>query len=162
MENQDDVAALFEISFPTSPMPAKYVLDNVDQNHEIIQALGKYVLGKSWKDVTLLEWRLSEPSLGVVRDYVTIEAYIYYMPSVLLGALEDLRFMEMALEAILPYNREHVARGKWWSMFISYLSQSRKQCIFKFIEYVERNFWNDVGPSNQVSLFDARAIWNVA
>jgi hypothetical protein len=49
------------------------------------------------------------------QAYLEPATFMYYLPSIIIGVSREMEFWDFALEAIIPYNKNRVPRGRWWS-----------------------------------------------
>jgi hypothetical protein len=152
---------LIETAFPLQPRPiAFFSAEGIDAlNHDIPQELGKRIAGRPWTEVTLMDWRMIGVSPVIARHYVAPASFMYYVPSILMAAFWQIDFIDFALEGIIPHNKYHSPRGKWWSEFSSSASAHQRLALSAFLSHVRLMFWDRIGPANQDLLEHAENIW---
>jgi hypothetical protein len=99
-------------------------------------------------------------SPALARRYLEPATFLYYVPSIILGVSREIDFIGFALEAIIPDNKEHVPRGKWWSEFSRIASPHQRTALSEFLVHVRLAFWDTVGPANQYLLERAENVWS--
>jgi len=107
-----------------------------------------------------MDWRMMGAPPSVTRVYLEPTAFMYYVPSIVLGAYREMDFIDWALEAIIPYNKRHIPRGKWWFEFLSSASPSQRQALSAFLADIRSQTWDEIGPENQYLLDIAESIWS--
>lgn len=129
----NNVKAEIYNSFPATPIPSdlfgKYHR-NDDIENEIAARLGAH----KWTEISERDWRMLGVSVPIVMRYMTPAAYIYYMPSLLIAALNNNSF-DYAVEALIPPNQRHEPRGIWWQQFMQTLSLVQRRAIKRFLAY---------------------------
>jgi hypothetical protein len=65
-----------------------------------------------------MDWRMVGVSPAVSRLHLEPATFLYDVPSVLLGVYPKFDFIEYALESVIPFNQNHVPRGRWWFGFV--------------------------------------------
>ena len=71
----------------------------------------------------------------------------------------DIEWIEVALDGIVPYNKERRPRGKWWAAFLEGASIRQRTALSAFLEYIRIFHWDSIGIANQVLLSEAEVIW---
>jgi hypothetical protein len=94
------------------------------------------------------------------RDYFEPSAFLYYVPSLLINTFAAPSFLEFALEAIVPNNRAHAPRGKWWQEFSEGITSDQRATFAAFLAQIRREFWETIGPANQAIAYNAETIWS--
>jgi hypothetical protein len=161
MSESKKLLDLIETAFPVQPRPtAFFSAEGIDAiNHDIPQELSKRIAGRPWTEVTLMDWRMIGVSPVISRRYLEPASFMYYVPSILLGVFWQIDFVEFALEGIIPHNKHHSPRGKWWSEFSSCASSRQRLALSAFLSHVRLMFWDRIGPANQSLLERAENIW---
>ena len=62
-----------------------------------------------------MDWRMVGTPPCISRLYLEPATFMYYLPSIIIGVSREMEFWDFALEAIIPYNKNRVPRGRWWS-----------------------------------------------
>ncbi|QQR68902.1 MAG: hypothetical protein IPI58_08745 [Alphaproteobacteria bacterium] len=130
-------------AFPVSPMPRSFFQSEEDSASllELPSDLRGRVMGKKWHEVTHDDWAWLG-GLSHFRDYMTTEAYIYYVPSVLLDSIHS-NYFQHGVEVVLPDNQQHMPRGEWWKDFVGSLNGKQKEAIRLFLQRVRALATND-------------------
>jgi hypothetical protein len=161
MVEHDIFLELVGTAFPLEPLPTEFFWserkDRLDL--DIPQELGSRISGRSWTNVTLQDWRMIGVSPAVARHYLEPATFMYYVPSIIIGALQQIDCIEFALEAIVPGNRNREPRGKWWSQFSASASPRQRATLAAFTGHARLTHWDTIGPSNQSLLEHAENIW---
>jgi len=153
---------LVRTAFPVEPAPTQFFWAEGKDSliGDISQELGNRISGRPWTDVTLMDWRMTGTSPAVARRYLEPATFMYYLPSVLVGALKEIEFIELALEGIIPENKNHVPRGKWWFEFSGIASPRQRAALSAFLAHIRLVSWYKIGPANQYLLERAENIWS--
>jgi len=93
------------------------------------------------------------------REYLQPATFVYYVPSIILGACRAPDFICDALEVIIPHNQKHVPRGQWWFEFAGVVSPTQRKAFLAFLADVRRTAWDAIGLSSQEWLTIAEGIW---
>jgi hypothetical protein len=153
---------LIKAAFPAEPVPAQFFWkegkDSLDL--DIPQELRNRILGRPWTEVTLMDWRMTGTSPVVARRYLEPATFMYYVPSIIVGVSQDIGFVELALEGIIPDNKYHVPRGQWWSEFSGIASLDQRTALSAFLSHVRLMSWDKIGPASQYFLEHAESVWS--
>jgi hypothetical protein len=113
--------------------------------------------GRRWPDIKLSDWLMIGAAPCVARSYLEPLTYLYYLPSLLVGVFDNLDYLDWALEGILPFNKAHTPRGKWWVTFSAAVSASQRATLRSFLTTVCSA--NPTDLREQALLADAGVIW---
>lgn len=145
-------------AFPVSPVPA-VLFDAQNPNPggylpgDVVSSFG----GKRWIDVSLLDWRNS-PGGTLVRSYLSVEAFVYYLPSALKVSLEDRDFFSYGLECLLPRNKNREPKGEKWAEFSRALTDAQRSCVVEFLKIGAEGEFSD--PSIPYESDIALRLWS--
>jgi hypothetical protein len=162
MIENEKLLDLIGTAFPVEPQPISFFWAAGEHalDRDIPQELKNRIAGRRWNEITLMDWRMIGTSPVVARSYLEPAIFIYYVPSIIVGTSHQIEFMDFALEAIIPDNKHHVPRGKWWSEFAGIASPGQRLALSAFLSHVRLMFWDRIGPANQSLLEHAENIWN--
>jgi hypothetical protein len=143
-------------SFPTEPVPHEFFWAKRESpiERDIPKELRERLAGRRWPEITLTDWRMIGTPPAIARDYLRPSTFCYYLPSLLLSVLGEPDFLEWALEALIPLNKAHEPRGKWWGGFVGAVSESQRATLRSFLTIVD-----PADPANQSLLSIAETIW---
>lgn len=158
MTSIDELSDILQRAFPVEPLPHRFFRGEPPQD-EFSDALRVRLQGRRWTEVSMLDWRMVAAT-PVARDYMEPSAYRYYLPSLMLGGLEDLQFLDWALEAILPGNQHHVPRGTWWSAFVAAMSRDHRRALQAFLGLLRSRHWDEMGLDGREMTAKAEALWS--
>ncbi len=146
-------------AFPVEPVPQRFftATHQFVPNDEFDKGLMQRIFGRAWTEVTLLDWRMIA-SPWVVRDRLEPKTYLYYLPSLLLGGLAETEFLNWALEAIVPNNKNWVPRGVWWHEFAAFVSADQKQILTDFLCLVREEHRDEIHANDDL-VRAGKAIW---
>ena len=112
MKSRLNIKTAFKNAFPTRPIPSQLFLDGLEiKNWDIPGELQNRLLSHEWTRVSIEDWASIGP-IASIKSYVTPMAFRYYLPSILLGSIENLTYWDLGLEALLPNNFKRVQR-RW-------------------------------------------------
>ena len=148
-------------AFPSEPAPGR-VLWNASGEWEddIGLELLNRVQGKGWIDVSLLDWSMVGASPAVSRSYIDPSVFVYYLPSILIGAYENIRYLDFALDSLLPSNKERRPRGEWWFKFHAALSEKQRQTIVRFLERLREEYAGKLNDGEIELILIAEQLWS--
>lgn len=127
-------AVLIRAAFPTEPLPASFFREDADvEEGDIPYQLQAHFLSKKWNEVSLLDW-ISTAPIGSIVTYLTADTFRYYTPSILIGSLEDVRYLDWGIEAVLPHNQRLEPRGEWWKTFFGGFTSTQRIAIREFLK----------------------------
>ena len=160
MTTADQISELIHASFPVDPLPGQFFwADGIEPLGDMPEEIRNRIAGRSWAEITLPDWAMMGTAPVVARGYFDPNAFRYYLPSLLVGVLRDIAYVDWALEAILPANRKRRPKGKWWQEFSEGISVKQRAAICAFLEGLRGLFWDRIGPAAQQSVVEAEAIW---
>jgi hypothetical protein len=152
---------LVKTSFPVEPLPSNFFRPEgiASLDLDIPQELRNRISGRPWTNLTLLDWRMIGASPIVARRYLEPATFMYYVPSLLVGASQEIEFIQFALEAIIPDNEIHVPRGEWWFEFSGIATPPQRAALAAFLAHVRRTSWDTIGSQNQYLLERSETVW---
>lgn len=156
----EELSELIHTAFPAGPMPSKYWLDGVELLSDASQELANRIAHRPWVDVTMLDWTMTGTHAATARNYFDADAFRYYLPSLLVGGLNDLRFIDWPLECLLPRGRKRRTAGKWWQTFLAGFSVEQKDAIRRYLIVVRRMLDGSVHLSELHFIDEAQVIWD--
>ena len=100
--------------FPKIPIP-KEILQSACtfSDDDISESVRKVLHLKSWDEVLLNNWLRCTASTTTLMYFITPQAFHYYLPSLLTGVIDDLGYFDWGVNALLPYNKNHVRKSTW-------------------------------------------------
>jgi hypothetical protein len=149
-------------AFPLDPLPIRFFWaeGRVPLDDDIAQELRNKISGRPWTEITLEDWLKTGVAVVVNRSYIEPAAFIYYVPSFIVGVSHDIKSLYMALDAITPFNKNHVPRGKWWFEFSEIASPRQREAICAFLAHIRLMYWDTIGLDDQDLLERAENIWS--
>ena len=124
--------------FSKTPIPNEILLSTYTfSDDDISESVRKELHMKSWDEVLLNNW-LSIASIPTLMYFITPKAFYYYLPSLLTGVIDDSGYFDWGVNALLPYNKNHVRKSTWWTEYESLFSTSQRQVMMSFLGYVEK------------------------
>jgi hypothetical protein len=163
MMTTDQLSELLHASFPVEPLPRFFWRAGTEQlPGDIPDALWKRLAHRPWLDVTMSDWTMvgAAPAL-LARIYLDPDAFRYYLPSLLVGVLADIGYVDWAVECLLPAGSQRRTDRKEWTEFRDGLSEKQRDAIRAYLTGVRSMLGNPVNPADQhLHLLDEAAlIW---
>ena len=155
----EELSELVHAAFPAEPMPSRYWLDDAELLSDIPQELANRIAHRPWVNVTMLDWTMTGAHAATARNYFDADAFRYYLPSLLVGGLKDLRFIDWPLECLLPAGRKRRTTGKWWQAFLAGFSVEQKDAVRRYLIGVRRMLDGSVDLSELHFIDEAQLIW---
>jgi hypothetical protein len=161
MTTVDQISKLIHASFPVDPLPDEFWLAGAIRRplDDIAEELQKRIAERPWVEITIRDWAMTGVSTDIVRRYLTPNAFRYYLPSLLVGALRDTGYVDWALDSILPANHKRRPKGEWWEEYSGGFSARQRTAVCAFVEGIRVLFWDNIGPAAQQQIVDAEAFW---
>jgi len=146
-------------SFPPEPIPQSFFWSEGDEafQPDIPMGLQTRLSGRRWPEVKLNDWLMVGAPPCIARRYLEPSVFVYYLPSLFVGVFDDLPHLDWVLEGIIPFNKTHTPRGKWWARFDACISESQRAALRSFLRLIRSTSLTDL--RDQALLFDAEAIW---
>lgn len=143
-------------AFPVNPIPKDFFrsADGFVQDMQI--ELANRVRGRAWPSLSLMDWRMIGSGPASWREYLWPGTFAYYVPSVLIDTVSEPTFVDLALEAIVPFNRQHSPRGDWWFSFAAAFDDPQRQAIRDFLAALRQA---PLGGGDEKLVSVADAIW---
>jgi hypothetical protein len=95
----------------------------------------------------------------LVRDYLDPDAFRYDLPSLLVGVLRGLGYVDWALECLLPAGRKRRTDRREWTEFWDGLSEKQRDAIRSYLKGVRSMLGNPADPADQhLQLLDQAAV----
>jgi hypothetical protein len=154
----EKLSELVRAAFPVAPLPRRYWLDGTEPVSDIPQELAKRIAYRPWVDVTMLDWTMTGAHAGTSRRYFDADAFRYYLPSLMVGGLNDLGYVDWPLECLLPAGRKRRTTGQWWQAFWTGFSIEQKDAVRRYLIGVRQMLGsNRLGELNFTD--EAQVIW---
>ncbi|WP_316194655.1 DUF6714 family protein [Bradyrhizobium sp. SZCCHNRI3052] len=131
-----DLSTLMRTAFPTEPLPDTFWIEGGAQAggdipHELVGRLAQ----RRWTDVTLYDWlMIGHPSS--VRCFLHPDTFRYYLPSLLVGVLNDTSYLDWALDSLLPAGRRRRTDRPVWLQFWEGFSDTQRNAIRFYLKQV--------------------------
>jgi hypothetical protein len=113
---------------------------------------------RRWIDVTMRDWTMVGPAC-IAKCYLHPDAFRYYLPSLLVGVLDDPGYLDWALECLLPARRKRRTDRADWTDFWDGLSGEQRDTICSYLKGVRSMLRDSVGPVEQQLFDELDAIW---
>lgn len=155
----EELSELVHAAFPAQPVPSTCWLDGVELLRDIPQELASRIAHRPWTDVTMLDWTMTGAHASTARNYFDADAFRYYLPSLLVGGLNDLRFIDWPLECLVPAGRKRRTTGEWWQAFMTGFSAEQQDLVRRYLRGVRGMLNGSVHLSELHLIDEAQAIW---
>lgn len=159
MSNKINVVDLISKAFPVEPIPKEIFIGPPSMQGDrgdIGDSLAEELQGKSWNIVSLNNW-LCTAYPSVIMGMITPAAFHYYLPSLLIGTIEDFGYFDRGASALLPNNKLHVRKSAWWFEYESLFNPAQVKAVIAFLEYIETSA-NELDESKYLAK-DAILLW---
>jgi hypothetical protein len=154
-----ELSELVHAAFLAGPMPRRYWLDDAELLSDIPQELANRIAYRRWVDVTMLDWTMTGARAGIARSYFDANAFRYYLPSLLIGGLNDFRYIDWPLECLLPAGQKRRTTGKWWQAFWTGFSVEQKDAVRRYLIGVRQILDGSIHLSELQLTDEAQVIW---
>jgi uncharacterized protein DUF6714 len=137
MNANEQLSNLLHATFPVQPMPTQFFWlkdvhdDSYEFRHDLLEWLGQ----RLWTEVKLSDWTLKR-DIVVSREHLEPVTFLYYLPSLLIGVMEQPEEIELALEAIIPPGRDRKPKRLWWRDLIETISLEQCKAIRAFVAHI--------------------------
>ncbi len=150
------------LQFPIDPIPA--VLFSTESRfisqEDIPASIQLQLIGKAWCDIGLEAWAMMGVPIDLARDYLTPEAFAYYLPSLIVGGLSCNTYLLDIVEAIAPPEKKSTSTMIWWEMLAANVSPSQKRCIMQFLVFAEDSLGARSIETKNPAVEQARLFWS--
>jgi hypothetical protein len=104
-------------------------------------------------------------SINIVREPLEPATFLYYLPSLLSGVIDDPRYLNWALEAIIPSGRDREPKSRWWIELLETISPDQIGTLLAFLSLVRKSLLRpDTSPfvimENEALTSAAETFWN--
>jgi hypothetical protein len=155
-----ELSELIRGVFPVAPMPERFWVGGVEpMEMDIPQELASRIANRPWNEVTMMAWRMTGAHATIARGYIDADAFRYYLPSLLVGGLDDLGYIDWALESLLPVGRKCRTSGEWWRKYWIGFSGEQKDAVQAYLIVVQ-SLLRDSKPVAIHLIHEARTIWD--
>jgi len=128
----EEFEKLLHETFPADPVPSD-LFSKPSYADDFTDDIRKCCFGRRWVDVSIHDWSMTGMHLSTIISCMSPEAFIYYLPSILLGSIKDASYLDWGIEAVLPANQKHIPRGSWWYEFFGGTTSAQKKAICAFL-----------------------------
>lgn len=129
----ETIEATIRAAFPEHPIPKNFFGSTEGLEYDLPQELARRIAGRAWTSLSLTDWRMVGATPAAYRAYLVPKTFAYYVPTFLVGVISEPEFLDLALEAILPSNREHRPRGAWWFSFADAFTDPQRTAMTAFL-----------------------------
>lgn len=130
------VKSTIRAAFAIIPIPSGHRRDDGIANYEVDDDVQKFN-GRMWTEISLDHW-VSSISPSSIRRATSREFFKYYLPSLLVGVLQDSDYFYLALDALLPDNPKHEPRPDWKEYRMSFAAE-QAEAIVSFLELTKES-----------------------
>jgi hypothetical protein len=157
----DELSGLINAAFPVEPVPERFWIDDSQPLvGDIPEELAKRIAHRPWIDVTMLDWTMTGAHASTARAYINPNAFRYYLPSLLIGGLKDLGYIDWPLECLLPAGRQRRTTGTWWQEFWTGFTEEQKDVVRTYLTGVQSMLREPVHLSELHFIDEAHVIWD--
>jgi hypothetical protein len=149
MNTNEQFSKLLHAAFPTQPVPVRFFWkeDVHDAGDEFCKDLLECLAQREWTEIKMSDWAMIGSIISVSREHLEPATFLYYLPALLLGVIEEPEYLEWALEAIIPLGRARRPKGRWWGELLETISLDQCAALRAFLAHVRGAFLrSDKGP----------------
>ncbi|CCE10201.1 hypothetical protein BRAS3843_410030 [Bradyrhizobium sp. STM 3843] len=155
----EQLSELIKASFPVEPLPRSFWFDAGEHRcGDIPEELAKRLEHRHWVDVTMRDWTMIGPAV-IAKAYLHPDAFRYYLPSLLVGVLSDIGYLDCVLECLLPAGRKRRTDRPEWLQFWDGLSETQRDTIRCYLKTVRSMCGEPAGPVVQHLFDEIEAVW---
>ena len=103
-------------------------------------------------------------SISFSRERLEPTTFLYYLPAMLLSAIDDATYLNWTLEAIIPSGRDRRPKSKWWIELLQNISPDQIDALHAFLAFVRINLLPSDRPleitANEALTSEAERFWN--
>ncbi|WP_143201951.1 DUF6714 family protein [Bradyrhizobium sp. NAS96.2] len=164
MTTKEQFFKLLLAAFPAQPEPARFFWreDRHDDDYEFRQDLLR-LAGRQWTEIKIGDWTMVG-RIGHTRELLEPATFLYYLPLLMLGAIDDPGYLDWALEAIVPLGRDRQPKSKWWMELLETISPDQIGILHDFLAFVRKNLLpvqeTFVVTQEEVLTSEAEAFWD--
>jgi hypothetical protein len=154
-------------AFPPQPMPVRFFWKQGvhDASDEFCRDLLERLWRREWTEIKMSDWAWIGSAIGMSRAHLEPATFLYYLPSLLLGVIEEPRYLELALEAIIPLGRDRRPKSKWWGELLETISPDQSATIRAFLAHVRSDLLRSdkepfVVSGDEVLTDEAETFWD--
>jgi hypothetical protein len=156
----DQLSELIRTSFPTEPLPQAFWINGTEQPpDDIPDELAKRLAFRSWVDVTMHDWTTIGAPASAAKTYLHPGAFRYYLPSLLVDVLQDIGYLDWALECLLPAGCKRRTDRAEWTDFWDGFSETQRDAIRSYLKGVRSMIGASITLADQQLFDELEAIW---
>lgn len=166
MTTNEQFSKVLMDTFPAQPEPSRFFWKESvhDKNDEFSRDLLERLARRQWTEIRLNDWAMIA-SINIVRERLEPATFLYYLPSLLSGVIDDPRYLNWALEAIIPSGRDREPKSRWWIELLETISPDQIGTLLAFLLLVRKNLLRpDTSPfvimENEALTSAAETFWN--
>jgi hypothetical protein len=133
--NQQELIQIIRDVFPVDPIPKTLILEEADASGDITQEVIRRFSDRRWTEIGMEDWT-NTATVAALVNIMTPSTFRYFLPALLLAVIEDRRYLDRGIEAVLPQNKNRTPRGEWWHEYYSGFSIGQKAAVRRFLELV--------------------------
>jgi len=167
MSTREDFSNLLHATFSAQPMPARFFWKEGvhDTSDEFCRDLLERLWRREWTEIKMSDWVWIGSAISMSRAHLEPATFLYYLPSLLLGVIEEPEYLELALEAIIPLGRDRRPKGRWWGELLETISLDQCAALRAFLVHVRSAFLrSDQGPfwitAAEALISEAETFWD--
>ncbi len=158
---RESLARMLPEKFPAEPMPDRlFWMGTYPPQGDSQQALQSTFANRRWTDIGIQNWMMLGLSPVVTRDYLEPKTFLYFLPSLLLGAFEDPGYLVYVIDTIIPSGRDRRPKGPWWKEFLDCISVEQRFVLKAILADFHFLFWDSMGAAAQATLEEAETFWS--
>ena len=129
------LSELVTAAFPQEPVPGRiFWEDHAPADDEFTTDIMARLANRRWTEVSVADWAWIG-HVDIIRERLHPATFLYYLPSLLLGVIEEPAYLDRALGALIPPGRDRRPKSKWWTKFLEYVSLDQTAAIRAFVSF---------------------------
>ena len=152
---------LIRAGFPASPLPQRFLRarGELSPRSDTALELSRRLQGREWPEISINDWAMVGTPPCIARRYLEPEAFLYYVPSLLIGVYQCPEYLNFAVEGIIPDNQARRPRGEWWMEFSLNVSEAQKMAFAAFLMDI-RPLYPEAESAIRADVEVAEGLWS--
>jgi Family of unknown function (DUF6714) len=161
MMTADQIIQLLRASFPVDPVPIRFFSEDGGGRPvgDIPEELLSRIARRPWVEIAIHDWMMTGAHPGSARRYLDPTAFRYYLPSLLVGGLQQAEYIDWALDAILPPGRKYRTTGSWWKEFSEGFSAEQRAAVCAYLRGIKSLLRHSLDSADRQQIRDAEDVW---
>lgn len=128
--------SVFREVFPCEPVPKRVLAVEEDDSEFALEILSRFS-GKPWSVLALEDW-INVAGMETIASYMALEAFRYYVPSILLESARDTNYLDWGLKALLPMSLGGAVNTSVWECYQSGFNVRQREQLHEYLLAVQQ------------------------